>query len=144
MSENSGSFELIVREIGILLKPLADVLTPEEIRKVLFVDVGVDVPAIALDQTGLRDALAQVSTAATQLPSTIAELTTALDANDVVGAAQKAMSLGGEISATIGTLDQIVAALRQLSGSLPGVTEEQIGGFAGTLAARLLELLAIK
>jgi hypothetical protein len=144
MSDQPGSLEWIVKEIGLLLRPLGYVLTPEEIRNLLFVDLGADLSAGALDLPGFRGALGQVATMASQLPATISDLTAALDEDQIVVAVQEAGHLGEQIRTTIAALDHIVEELQKLSHSLPGLTEEQIGRFARGLPARLLELLAIK
>jgi hypothetical protein len=143
MPDQIGTLERLIRELGILLRPLESALTSEELRALLFTDLGVTAPAGALESPAFQNAFGQIATAAAQLPDAIAALGAALENDEISGAVQAANQLRQQAQATIAALDVIAAALQNAAGTLPGATEEQLRQFALALPARLIELLTI-
>ena len=67
MADQIGTLERLIREFGILLRPLESALTPEELRALLFTDLGVTAPAGALESPAFQNAFGQIAAAAAQL-----------------------------------------------------------------------------
>jgi hypothetical protein len=143
MADQIGTLERLIREFGILLRPLESALTPEELRALLFTDLGVTAPAGALESPGFQNAFGQIAAAAAQLPDAIAALGAAFENGKISGVVQAANQLRQQIQATIAALDVIGGALQNAANTLPGATEQQVRQFAQALPVRLIELLTI-
>jgi hypothetical protein len=143
MADQIGTFERLIREFGILLRPLESALTAEELRALLFTDLGATAQAGALEGPAFQNAFGQIAIAAAQLPEAIAALGAAFEDGDVSGAVQAASQLLQQIQATIAALDAIGDELQNASNTLLSVSQEQVRQFAQALTARLIELLAI-
>ena len=143
MADQMGTLERLIREFGILLRPLESALTADELRALLFTDLGVTAPAGALEGPAFQNAFGQIATAAAQLPGAITALDAAFENGDVSGAVQAGSQLLQQIQVTIAALETIRDALQNAANTLPGVSEEQVRQFAEALAVRLIELLTI-
>ena len=143
MPDRTGTLEWLIREIGILLRPLESALMPEELRTLLFVELGIHAPAGTLEGQAFQNAFGQVATAAGALPAEIAALSAAIESDQVADAVQAANQLRQHIQATIAALDTIGEELQNVAHTLPGATEEQLRQFALMLPVRLIELLTI-
>ena len=82
MGKQTGTLEQVVRQVGVLLRGLSQVLTPEEIHLLLLANVGLDVPVENLRQAAFTEALNECATTAGELPSLISDISAAIESDD--------------------------------------------------------------
>ena len=141
MPGQAGTLETLARQVALALEPLEQRLAPGNIIA-LFAELGLQFPPQLL-QPSLVNALNAGVAATSALPTTIAQLSTAIDNDDETGILQAGAQLIQEIGAVITALEQIGTALAGISGSLPGMSAAEVTSFAQDLPSRLLSYVLI-
>jgi hypothetical protein len=140
MPGTAGTLETIARQIGLALQPLKDRLASGQVIQ-LFAELGLQFPPQVL-QSNFVNALNAGVTAAEALPTTITQLSTAIDSDDESGILSAGVQLIQEIGALITALEQVGTELNNISGSL-GMNAAEVSTFAQNLASNLLSYLLI-
>jgi hypothetical protein len=136
MPKQIGSFELIAREVGSALEPLAGWLASGEID-LLFANLGLRLfPELRL---AIAAAVQTASSQATGLNSKIQALNTAVQQGNTVEIGKKGYALGEAISQLI---QSIAALASQLQTAAPNEADLQV--FAALFPRRLLDFLIIQ
>jgi len=141
MAGQAGTLETVARQLGLALQPLEDRLASGNVIA-LFAELGLQFPPQLL-QPAFVSALNTASTAAGQLPATIAQLAAAIDGDDETGILADGLRLVDEIGALIGALAQIGSELQGLAGSLPGMNAADVNNFAQDLASKLVGYMVV-
>jgi hypothetical protein len=136
-----GSLPLLAKQIGILLRPLEQSLSASQVTR-LFAVLGQRFPPELVETAAFKSALEQGAAAAGQLRSLIAQLSEAIDSDDVVLAVQKTGKILSQIRVIADALEAIAEQLKIWSAAHPDGT--QAIDFAESLAARLIEYLTIR
>jgi hypothetical protein len=131
----AGTLEVIARHVGLALQPLKDKLASGNVIQ-LFAELGLQFPPQLL-QPNFVNALNAGVAAASALPNTVAQLSTAIDNDDEHGIIQAAAQLVQEIGAVVTSLEQVGTQLHNVSGTL-GMNQAEVDNFAAQLPSRLL------
>ena len=141
MPGQAGTLETIACQVGLALQPLEQMLASGSITQ-LFAELGLQFPPQLL-QPNFVNALNAGTTAASALPNTITQLSTAIDNDNQNGILQAGTKLIQEIGATISALGKVGTELSNISGSLPGMNAGEVATFAQNLPSNLLSYLLI-
>jgi hypothetical protein len=142
MPGQAGTLETLAAQVGLILQPLADQLTPANIISFL-AELGLQFPPELLNQAGFTNALATGSADAGALPQLLSQLATDIANGDEAGIATAGAQLIQKIAAVIGSLEQIGTELSNAAGALPGMNATEVTAFAENLASNLLSFLVI-
>ncbi|HEY3580504.1 MAG TPA: hypothetical protein VGK82_08170, partial [Pyrinomonadaceae bacterium] len=108
----------------------------------LFAELGLQFPPQLLTPAFVS-ALNAGSSAAGTLPNLITQLSNDIEADNQPGILQDGIQIIQQIAAVINAIEQIGTALRNISGSLPGMNAAEVTTFAQALPSRLLDYLLI-
>jgi hypothetical protein len=142
MPQAAGTLELAARELGNLLAPLEQKLSPGEVVP-FFAELGLQFPPALTAQAGLMTALGQGAAAAAALPPLVVQLIAAIDADNAAQAIKKGVEIIDAARTAITRLDAVATALNAIGGGLPGVSASDIAAFSATLATRIVEYLVL-
>jgi hypothetical protein len=139
MATQSGTLEVIARELAKVVKPLEEQIGAGRVLEV-FAELGIRFPeSLANDpqlQAALTDAIARLE----QLPALIEQLITQIEADDEVGALGTSIDLTETIIQLIGDIDAIADAIQAAQGSFPTI---DVGEFVAELSENLLNYLFV-
>jgi hypothetical protein len=144
MANQNGTLQLLIRETGRLLRPLGYLLTPEQMRNLIVAELRVELPADAFTQDAFSNSIENGIVAIKQLRSTILELVTAIENDNLVLVLKKSSETIKQIDSIINTLDGIGKQVELLSSSLLPSVSVNLIDYVKKLPLRLLELLTIK
>lgn len=140
MAANPGTVEQITLILANILRPIEDLLEPEELRE-FFTELGLRFPPELLDQAGFMGAVQATSASVQQVPELITELLAAIEAEDVPGIVELSGALTDAIQSVITSFSAIQTQMIAVGGSLPGITPEDLSDFTNQLPERLLAYL---
>lgn len=138
-----GTIESIALSIASLFKPLEEELQKGRVR-VLLSELGLEFPPELETKTAFINALQKGVTDATLLPKVISDLIKAIDAEDFGKITNAGNDLFGIIRSLISNIDKIATELKNLGGTLPGISSGALTAFANDLPKNLLDYLIVK
>jgi hypothetical protein len=139
MPNNPGTFEVIIRELGEALKPLADILKPDIMER-----LGVRPPAAFMSAGQIPTKLTDSIGKAGELPPAITALQAAITAGNKDGMVKTGRDLGVIVIDLIQKLIDLGEAIKTQAGTLAGTQKTEIEAFAGEFAARLVEFCVVE
>jgi hypothetical protein len=145
MASVAGTLELLARELGTMLRGLADRLDEDGVTD-LIGDLGLLLPEDVAAQGALSDAVAGAMSAAGQLQPALADLETAIAGDDVAAVAAAGAAVITRIAAVRDAIDDLrdgLDAAGTATGTLSPAERAAISAFAAQLPARLLDLLVV-
>jgi hypothetical protein len=141
----AGTLELLARELGQALAPLADQLAPDQADEFL-AELGLRLPPGLSAESALSAALSSAATAAGALPPLVTQLATAIAADDAAQIVAAGLPLLGKAGDVIQALKAIGTQLDSAAAGFPGLSPAEqavITGFAATLGRRMLDAAII-
>jgi hypothetical protein len=138
MANAAGTFETLALELGNALKPLKELLGPQ-----IFGRLGVDVPREIGGNATLVANLTTAANKAGELEPKITSLAAAIAADNTASIISSALQLTAIVSELIAKLVQVGNALHQAANALPAADRTRIQNFAGDVATRVLEHMAV-
>jgi hypothetical protein len=144
MPGKAGTLEVLAQQIGLALQPLQSQLTSDNIIPFL-AQLGLQFPPQLL-QPNFVNALNAGVNAAGQLPASLAQLASDIEADNESGILQDGVKLIQQIAAVVNALQQVSTELNNLAqnpGNLPGMVQSEVETFAQNLPSRLLSYLLI-
>jgi hypothetical protein len=135
-----GTVEIVAQALGELLAPLEGRLATPRDTQQLFSELGLNLPAAYVSGGSFAGKLQTAGRAASELPPKVAALATA-DALPAVVAATNALL--ADVTAVINALGSLGGELSASAGSIPGVNAADIAQFAAELPERIVHLLAV-
>ena len=138
MADESGTFEALARELGRALAPLEQRLAAGEIKQ-LFTELGLTVPGATPLPAPLVSALGDAAGRAAQLPPLIAQLESAITAEDIGAIVNAGVALVENVTELVLAIQTVATQLDNASGGLAGVQPADIEAFAVVLAERVAE-----
>ena len=146
MAEQTGTLELIARELAAALRPLEEQLSAEN-AEAFVTDLGLQLPPALAAQAGVVAAVGSTAAAAAALAEPLATLTAAIEADDGAQIASAGLAMIGALRSLIEALQQLKAALDAATAAAGGLTPQekaQIQAFAGELPRRMLDFAAVE
>lgn len=146
MANNAGTLELLARELAEAFRPLEERLGDGG-ADALFAEMGLRLPAGVSGHSQLATALGSAVSAAAGLAPLIAQLTAAIDADDIgqiISASANLIAKIGEVTTAAG---QVASGLDNASSSFPGLSpaeRAELAEFAAELPARLIDFLVVE
>ncbi|NJN26167.1 MAG: hypothetical protein HC819_09410 [Cyclobacteriaceae bacterium] len=140
---NGGTIESIALSIARLFQPLEEEFKKGRIR-VLLAELGMEFPPELETKAAFINALQKGVSDATLLPKHISDLIKAIEDEDFGKITNTGKSLFGTIKSLITNIDKIATELKNLGGSLPGISAGQLTTFANNLPKNLLDYLIVK
>lgn len=141
MPSAPGTIEIIAREIGKALEPLADILGPDILER-----LGVSVPSALSQHQSVITAFGPPAGIVRDLPPIVQSLATAIDTENVSGIISSGKSLLEKIIQLINALNNLGNAVKNASGGA-GFTPAQvaeINQFGEKLAIKILHFMAVE
>ncbi|HRI59409.1 MAG TPA: hypothetical protein PK228_06790, partial [Saprospiraceae bacterium] len=141
MPSAPGTIELIAREIGRALEPLADILGPDIIER-----LGLSLPSALTQHQSVVAAFGSPAGIIGDLPPIIQSLATAIDTEDESGILSSGKNLLEKIIQLINALSNLGNAVKNASGGM-GFTPAQvaeINKFGEDLAIKILHYMAVE
>jgi uncharacterized protein DUF6603 len=142
MSQQAGSLQILIRELGRVLVPLKDRLAPPNVIQ-LFSELGLHFPPELLNQVPFTTALTNSVSSATALPTLLTQLSTAIDSNNAGEIVLRAATLGTQIDHVFDAVDDMAAKLKRSAGALPGIPPAAVMDFADHLPTKLFDFLVV-
>src|SRR5262245_127079 len=136
MANAAGTLETLVRELGTALKPLKDLLKPE-----FFVQLGIELPREISGDATLTAKLSAAGSKAGELESKIANLASAIAADNAGAIVAAAAPLIVNVAELATALTAAGTALHQAANGLPDAAKYQ--SFASALATHAFEYMLI-
>ena len=138
MADTAGTVEFLALELGIAIKPLQDLLTPE-----LFLRLGVELPqSISTDQP-LLSALEVAGVSVRALEPNIEQLSTGITNKDVNQILSSSIVLFESIKDLVIQLKTVGSRIDNLANGLPPIERDQLKNLATDFATRTLEYLLV-
>lgn len=141
MPSAPGTIELIAREIGKALEPLADILGPDIIER-----LGLTLPSALTQHQSVVAAFGSPAGIIGDLPPIIQSLATAIDTEDEAGILSAGKNLLEKIIQLINALSNLGNAVKNAAGGM-GFTPAQvaeINKFGEDLAIKILHYMAVE
>jgi hypothetical protein len=138
MANAAGTFETLALELGNALRPLKDLLGPQ-----IFNQLGVELPRAISGDATLAANLTSAATKAGELEPKITSLASAIAAENTANIISSALQLAAVVGELVARLVQVGDALHQAANALPPTDRTQLQDFAGKLATRVLEFMAV-
>jgi hypothetical protein len=142
MPTQPGTLELLLGEIGPILSPVGNRLSPDSILLTL-AELGFQFPPELLNDTAFVAALTDASSAATAIPQLLEGLATTLEGDDVAVVIQQAVAIVDQFTTLFRAIDDVAAKLDAAAAAL-GMGSVDATEFARQLPRKLIELLAIE
>ncbi len=146
MATGAGTLQLLARELAELLRPLEQRLDAGGADR-LFAELGLRLPSGLSSEAQLANALASGATAAAGLAQLIAQLSAAIDAEDVPRIVTTGQALLQRIQQVIDAIPPIATGLDQVTAGFRGLTPDEraeIQTFAQELPRRLIDFLVVE
>jgi hypothetical protein len=146
MAEQTGTLELIARELAAALRPLEEQLSAEGVEAFV-TELGLRLPPALAAQASVVSAAAATAAAAAALAEPLATLTAAIEADDGPQIASAGLAMIGALRSLIEALQQLKAALDAATAAAGGLTpaeKAEILAFAGELPRRMLDFAAVE
>lgn len=140
---NQGTIESIAMSLARLFQPLQEDLQVGRIR-VLFAELGMEFPPELETKIAFINTLEQAVNEATQLPELISDLVDAIQDEDLSKIANKGIDLFGTTKSLVGDFSKIADELKNLGGSLPGISAADLTAFAADLPRNIVDYLLVK
>ena len=137
-----GTLESIAIAVARFFQPLADELRAGRIRTLL-AELGMEFPPELETKTAFINELTKTATEAGRLPECVTKLITAIDNEQFDEIASKGITLFGTVRTLVEGFDTISDELKNISGSLPGVSAADVNAFANELPWNLLDYLLV-
>jgi hypothetical protein len=141
MPNQAGTLELLARELGYALSPLAQYLTADEVRT-LFAELGVQFPPELLNHSGFTSALNTGAAAATAISQVLTQLSTAITNGDAGAILQYGLKLLSDIPPVIDAIKAIAVELNKLANE--SEMPPQVSAFAAALPTTLIDFLLVR
>ena len=139
MPNSPGTFEVIIRELGDALKPLADILKPDIVER-----LGVRPPAAFMSAGQIPTKLTASIGKAGELPVKIDALKAAITAGNKDGMLKEGRDLSIIVIDLIQKLIDLGDAIKAQAGTLAGTQKTELEAFASEFAARLVEFCVVE
>ena len=138
MPNQAGTLETLALEVAKALKPLEDLLSPD-----IFSRLGLALPRAISGDANIAAKLTDAKAKVAELDAGIANLTTAMAADNPVAIVAAGISLIGTISGLITKLEDVGQAVHNAAAGLPPADRTAVQQFAGTLAVRMVEHISV-
>ena len=138
MPNSAGTIETLAQELGSALTPLKDLLGPQ-----IFARLGVELPREIGGDASLLAKLTTASSKARELEPRIANLATAIAADNTPGIVSSGISLITKIGELATSLADIGNALDTAANGLPAGQRTALKNLAAKLSTRALEFMAV-
>jgi hypothetical protein len=140
--KQQGTLETLGKALSDILAPLEDRLASGEMR-FLFAELGLQFPPALSGIPAVAGAAETAVAAARQLPTLVAELTEAIEADDVPQIVAKSLQLLNLIREVTTKAEDLATAIRN-AGAATGLPPADVTQFANELPGRLLEYLVVR
>src|SRR5579864_565651 len=137
-----GTLETVALELAKAFGPLADRLSGGEVLD-LFAEFGLQFPPALQAEAAFVNSLTTAGSAIANLAPLVDQLVTAIENGDDAAIVSVAAKILDSLHSLLPALDTIGTQLQGLAGSLPGMNAADVNAFAGELASRLLEYVAV-
>ena len=141
MPSAPGTIEIIAREIGKALEPLAELLGPDIVER-----LGMRLPPALTQSQGVIAAFGSPAGIVSDLPPIIESLATAIDDEDEAGMLSSGKNLLEKIIQLINALANLGNAVKNAAGGLGFTPAEiaEINQFGEALAVKILHYMAVE
>lgn len=141
MPSTPGTIEIIAREIGKALEPLADILGPDIVER-----LGMRLPPALTQSQGVITAFGPPAGIVKDLPPIVGSLATAIENEDGAGMLSSGKNLLEKIIQLVNALVNLGNAVRNAAGGLGFTPAEiaEINKFGEDLAVKILHYLAVE
>lgn len=136
MADQRGTLEVLANGAANLLEPLEERLSAGELR-LLLLELGLDLPPAVIATGDLATSLSTAVQRLRDLPTLVAELVAAIEAENLGQIVQKGLALGNAAK-------DVIAAVDDAIGNLNGTGIADLGTFAAELPERLIEYLVVR
>ncbi|HWM07982.1 MAG TPA: DUF6603 domain-containing protein [Solirubrobacteraceae bacterium] len=146
MATQTGTLELIARELAAALRPLEEQLTAGN-AETFVTDLGLRLPPALAAPAAVAASAASTAAAAVALAEPLAALTAAIEADDGAKIASAGQALIGTLRSLLDVLQQLKEALEAATAAAGGLTpaeREQIEAFVLELPRRMLDFAAVE
>jgi hypothetical protein len=140
--KQQGTLETIGKAFADILSPLEDRLASGEMR-VLFAELGLQFPVALSGISAVTSAAEDAVAASTQLPTLVADLSEAIEAEDVPQILTKGLQLVNLIREVITKSEHLATAIKN-AGAATGLPPAEVTPFANELPERLLDYLVVR
>src|SRR6266496_4569454 len=138
MANQAGTLETLALEVGKALRPLEDLLAPN-----IFSRLGLGLPRAISGDANIAAKLTDAKTKVAELDTGIANLVSAIAADNPVTIVAAGISLITTISGLITKLEDVGQAVHNAAAGLPPAERAAVQQFAGTLAVRIVEHMSV-
>lgn len=138
-----GTLEGIALALARLFQPLREELEKGRVR-VLFAELGMEFPPELETKTAFINALQTAVTNTSQFPVLIADLIKAIKDEDVSAIISKGKELLNVVKSLVENIEEIAEELKNLGGTLPGISAAQLNAFATDLPKKIIDYLIVK
>ena len=136
-----GTLDLLVREMGLALAPLASRLHEPHHALMLLAEMGLRLPEGSVTPAMLT-ALQSIHEGAHAVPDLVQTLTAAIAADDVTAIVRDGVALAGHLTRLIDGFGTLADAFQAL-GSAPGIPPAELNSFVAALPRRLFETIVV-
>lgn len=141
MADQRGTLEVLANTAANLLEPLEERLAAGELR-LLIAELGLQLPA-GVDAGGtLATTVATAVQRLRDLPTLIAELAAAIEAENIGQIVSKGLALGNAAKDVIVAIEAVATAIENLAGT--GIDPAELAEFAEELPVRLIDYLVVR
>ncbi|ASC71889.1 hypothetical protein XM38_028430 [Halomicronema hongdechloris C2206] len=138
-----GTLESIAIWLAKLFQPLQEELQVGRIR-FFFAELGMEFPPELETKAAFTRVLGKAVTRAAQLPRQVTDLIQAIEAEDLSKITNLGVDLFGTIKSLVESFQSIADELKNLGGSLPGISAAELNAFANELPQNIFDYLVIK
>src|SRR5215216_1352310 len=142
MPSNAGTAELLALFLGRALEPLKERLQAGQVLD-LFTELGISFPGGITAQANLTTALQNAGRAATELPALIANLASAIQAENAAQIASTALHLISAVKDLIEGLEDVATEL-PAAAAATGFSAADATAFAGEFVEKLVDYLFVR
>ena len=142
MPDQAGTLERLAAQLAAILGPIAGRLSDGQILGTL-AELGVQFPPALVTDPTITPARKQIISSAEQLGPLVADLTAAIEAQQVAQMVTAGVAVTEQCTRLIASFSELATALQSAGPALPGISAAQVNELVTDLPRKLLDLLLL-